>query len=395
MTAVGVFGLLLSLAALSFGFVQRTNRRLAIFALILIAHIGATMFYYYYSQVRSNDSYLYYADPYRFYGVRFELGTMSVLWVVQWLKSVAGGTYLDYFLLFHSIGFFGIVLVARTVEEISIQLNVEQPPLLYLLLFLPGMYFWTSAIGKDVPLFFACALVTWSMLDLRARSLAFAFGIALMFPIRPHIALIAVVALMGALMFDRRTGVGVRLVISVAALLALGQIAVTLRSTLEVDVSSASSIVDFVSSRQDSNSEIAVARSDNYANAAYPIRLFSLLYRPLFIDASGVFGLIASIQNLFMIFASYTLLRNWRIVAQLAKRTTFVRFVLFFAGLLLPLLALLYYNIGLGLRQREMATPALLALFVTVWLVAGIRRTQAAGVGTGSAKTTRGGFAPA
>lgn len=394
MTAVGGFGLLLSLVALSFGFVQRTNRRLAIFALILVAHIGATMFYYYYSQVRSNDSYLYYADPYSFYGVRFELGTMSVLWAVQWLKSVVGGTYLDYFLVFHSIGFFGLVLVARTIEEISIQLNVEQPPLLYLLLFLPGMYFWTSAIGKDVPLFFACAVATWSMLDLRARWLAFAFGIALMFPIRPHIALIAVVALMGALMFDRRTGVGVRLVISAAAVVALAQIALTLRSTLDVDVSSASSIVDFVSSRQESNADVAAAYSDNYANAAYPVRLFSLLFRPLFIDASGVFGLVASIQNLFMVFASYTLLRNWRVVAQLAKRTTFVRFALFFSGLLLSLLALLYYNIGLGLRQREMATPALLALFVTVWLVAKVRRTQSAGVGTGSAKTTGGGLAP-
>ena len=310
---------------------------------------------------------------------------MSVLYAVQWLKGIFGGSYLDYFFLFHSVGFFGVVLVARTIEEITLQLRCEQPPFLFLLLFLPGMYFWTSAIGKDVPLFLACALVTWAMLDPKGRWWAIAFGVALMVPVRPHIGLITMVALMGALMFDRTTGVGVRVVISLIAALALVQIALTLRSTLQVDVSSASSLVDFVSSKQENNADVGIGQVENYATAAYPLKLISLLFRPLFVDASGVGGLVASVQNLFMVYATYTFVRYWRIVVELAKRSIFIRFTLIYSTLLMLLLALLYYNVGLGLRQREMATPALLALFATTWLIARVRRTAMLGSERGAA----------
>lgn len=375
MTWVGAFGILICLTALFWAFAERNNRRVGIFFLILILHVAAAVIYYYYSQVRNNDSYQYYADPYKFYGERVQPGTTFVIWIVQSLRGMIGGTYLDYFLLFQAFGFFGITLVARTIEEICQELDVEQPALLFVILFLPGTVFWTSTVGKDAPLFLACALMVWSVMRVGERWYWFAVALLIMGSIRPHIALLAVGALAVTLLFDKRTKPMLKIALSLGAVGALAVLASTLQATLNVDVTSAESIANFVTTRQEIG-EVVYGGGD-LSSAPFAVKLFSLLFRPFFIDSSGIFGIIASVQNLFMIFAAWVLLRNWRILAALTRQTTIVRFSLLFMIMLFGLLALVYYNVGLGLRQREMATPALIVVFSVVYLVAKLRQQSA------------------
>ena len=102
-------------------------------------------------------------------------------------------------------------------------------------------------------------------------------------------------------------------------------------------------------------------------DSSYAVRLFSLLFRPLFFDANGLFALIASVENLFTLFLFGFMLWNWKKLWWLARRVFFLRFSLIFAVAIILLLTLVAFNVGIGSRQKSMAYPAIFAFFVSQW----------------------------
>ena len=367
MTLVGLLGPIIALLAWQMAFVERTRTRAAIFFLAFLTHIGTTILYYFWVQTTVADTILYYDDPYSFYGTGFGMGTRFVIYMVQYLKDILGGTYLDYFLLFQAFGFWGVVLMMRIFEEIHIELGTKQSPFTYLLFFLPSIHFWTSAIGKDAPLFLAASLAVWSAMQLRRRFIAFGLSILIMVLFRPYIALAALMALALSAFIDPRNSVGTKLVLLLAAFAAVVPVLGTVENTFRVDVTSAESVSDFFQYQ----SEISAQDEGGSAvvGASYPVRIFSLLFRPLFVDANGAFGLIASLENLFRMFILFQRLRNFGSVKKLVRSVFFVRFGSIFAVVLILLLGFVYYNVGLGLRQKVMFMPGLLTLFVAVLAV--------------------------
>ena len=367
MTLVGLLGPIIALLAWQMAFVERTRTRAAIFFLAFLTHIGTTILYYFWVQTTVADTILYYDDPYSFYGTGFGMGTRFVIYMVQYLKDILGGTYLDYFLLFQAFGFWGVVLMMRIFEEIHIELGTKQSPFTYLLFFLPSIHFWTSAIGKDAPLFLAASLAVWSAMQLRRRFIAFGLSILIMVLFRPYIALAALMALALSAFIDPRNSVGTKLVLLLAAFAAVVPVLGTVENTFRVDVTSAESVSDFFQYQ----SEISAQDEGGSAvvGASYPVRIFSLLFRPLFVDANGAFGLIASLENLFLMFILFQMLRNFGSVKKLVRSVFFVRFGSIFAVVLILLLGFVYYNVGLGLRQKVMFMPGLLTLFVAVLAV--------------------------
>ena len=365
MTILGVIGILLSFIGLFFASVRPSQPR-AIFAIFLILlHIGASFAYYGYVQSNPSDAFLYYYDALLMRNLDFELGTVFVVKFVHALKSVLGGTFLDYFLLFQVFGIWGVLLVFRTFQEIHDHLGQRPSQLSYAILLFPGLHFWTSALGKDGPIFFAVSLAVWAVIKLRSRIVAFVIAIGIMILIRPHVALVATIALAVAAFFDNRANRLAKTMLLLIALAGASYIALTVKSTFSVDVTSANSISDFFADQQ----QKAQAQSGGtmVRDASFAVRLFSLLFRPMFIDANGIFALVASVENLLTLILFGFLLWNWKELWWLARRVFFLRFALLFAITMLLLLTLVYYNVGLGSRQKAMIYPALFAFFVSQW----------------------------
>lgn len=376
MSFLGIIGVLLGILAVPFASRESTRTSFAVVSIACIAHVGATFVYYLYVQTAGGDSDLYYFDELRMHNEPFRLGTIFVVHFVQGLKGALGGTYLDYFLLFQGFGFWGIALLMRTFEELHHEFGERQDSVTYLLLFIPGLHFWTSAIGKDSLLFFGASLTTWAAVRLQRRQPAFMAGVVLMLMVRPHIAAVALLAVAVSLMFSRDTSRILRFLLVLAAgagtVLVLG----TMQSTYNIDVSNAESVSDFFARQE------VISRSASGGNTAvtgsFPFRLFSLMLRPLFLDAEGVFGMATSLENIAFVAIYLRLLWGMRIVGSLFRSVAFARYVITFAGLLIVLLTLVYYNVGLGLRQRTMFIPAVLCLFVMVRLVGKARAAAAA-----------------
>ena len=367
MTVVTLAAILLSVATVGLVCTRLTVSKLLLFGALLGAHIAACLFNYTYTLSHISDTSAYYYDPFYYWNQPWGLGTTFVTQVTHILRFGFGASYLDCFLFFQVFGLAGTALLARCFDDIEANVGVPERRGYWILLFLPSLHFWTVAIGKDAPLLFAISLCVWSMLNLRKRFVFFGLSILVMVLFRAHIALMAILSLGAATFFGSSASLGRKLGLSGAAFLGLLLVLGPVQDTIHADVTSASSVQDFLATQSQIGANFGGTTS--IGDAPFPVKLLSLLFRPLFFDAIGIPGLVASVENiLILLFFMYMVVR-WRDVLFLARRVLFIRFVLVFAAMVLLSLALIYYNVGLGLRQRVMSYPMLFSLLVAVWSI--------------------------
>jgi hypothetical protein len=240
--------------------------------------------------------------------------------------------------------------------------GVKQSQWAWVILALPSLHFWTSAVGKDAPIFLACSLAMWCVLRLRSRILGFCLAIVLMMLVRPHIALISVASVALAAALGKGLGGLAKVALVVAALVGLVITAASVEQSFGVSVSNPESLSRFFEQQQGKAGEFTGGTN---VDAIFPIRLFSLLFRPFFIDTNGLMGLIASAENLLAFALFFYFVRHRGQVVRLARGEFFAGYAFLFSLVTILLLALVYYNVGLGLRQRVMTYPTLFALFLT------------------------------
>jgi hypothetical protein len=83
----------------------------------------------------------------------------------------------------------------------------------------------------------------------------------------------------------------------------------------------------------------------------YPLKIFTFLFRPLFFDANGILGIVASLENLFLLLFFIKIIRNkplkgFKYSSYLVKASGF----LFLMGALS--FSLILGNLGIMLRQK-------------------------------------------
>jgi hypothetical protein len=362
---VGLAGAVISVGALPVSSVKGTSGRTFLALGLLVLHLVACVAYYVYVQSNPADANAYYFDKLHYSSAPFALGTVFVGKITQVLRTNLGGSFLECFIFFQAIGFWGIMILMRTFQEIQFKMRVSETTLPYYLLFIPGIQFWTVAIGKDAPLFFAVSLCVWCLLELRKRLILFAVSLLVMVAFRAHIALIVMTSLAAAAFLHSKISFGRKAGLLGVALIGVALLASTVSATLNVDVTDTSSLENFLQEREDIAARIG--GQTTIGDVSIPIRFLSLLYRPFFVDAGNWLGTIASFENVGSLLLTIYLVKNWRSVVFLTRRVFFARFCLILSIVLITLLALVYYNIGLGLRQRTMVLPALLSLFVALW----------------------------
>lgn len=365
MTPVSIAAFLISLAAISLVWTRVTIERLLLSLLLMFAHLAASVYYYNYSFTAAADTTAYYFDTLNWGAGSWELGTVFVIKICRVLKTSLGASYLDCFLLFQTFGFAGLMILARLFTEIEEKLKVPGHRGYWALLFLPSVNYWTAAIGKDAPLFFAISLCLWAAMNLKPRIVYFCASLLVMVAFRAHIALMAVTALAAAAVFGSTISFGRKIVIAGVGIAAIGITAIAVQSSIGVNATSVSSMSDFFDKQTSVYSTISGTTS--LGSASFPEKVISLLFRPLFFDAHGILGIIASVENAGAILVFLYAVVHWRDLVHLFREVLFVRFILVFAFVLLFLMSLLYYNVGLGLRQRVMAYPMIYCALVALW----------------------------
>ena len=297
--------------------------------------------------------------------VWFGFGTRGVRFLTSLLSQGLSFSYGISFLFFNILGFIGLLAFASALQTVTRESSRKVRVMSLFFLFLPGLSFWSSAIGKDALTFMAAGLVSWAVLDIGRRMPAIVLGAVLFLLPRPHIAGIFLISFSLALLVSSRMGILKKLALLVVVLpLSIFGAQFGLSYAGLGDASGFADVNEYVEARQGHN--LGGGSSVDIAGMSVPMRLFTYMFRPLIFDANGILGLVVSFENMMLLLLLVaTVFRKKRTKSALG-RFAFV-FYLIFAMTSWFILANTTANLGIAIRQKMMFLPMLTVLLFSFW----------------------------
>lgn len=361
MTIAGVFALLLTLLAVVL-LARRRPEVLGYYALLGGTHVAATFVAWRISLADPADALNYYNQA--SYPSPFGISSSFIIFLTRQLRELFGASYLDAFLLFQLPGLIGIILLHQAATRLAQDEFGVRVGVLALLLFMPGLHFWTTAIGKDGLAILAYGMIALSLSRERFHWGLLGAGVLLYFLIRPHVGFVVMLAMMLAFLpvFGRSRGAAT--LIGMVCLVMVALLMPFVIQLIGLEAQGLSQIGSFVETRQGYNQ--SGGSSIDLGAQAPPVRVFTFLFRPLFFDTSGALGLLVSVENLFLLGIVGFLIWHLGRVMALMRLSEVLRFHAFFALIMTVVLSQILGNLGLAVRQKMMVIPAIFLIFTAL-----------------------------
>ncbi|WP_319782066.1 hypothetical protein [Oceanisphaera sp. IT1-181] len=313
---------------------------------------GGDALSYYYESLQNN--------------IDFEWGTRGVEILTSFFTQGVGLSYLGTFLAFQIFGFIGLLAFDAALREVTRNKSRQIRQLATLIVFLPSISFWSSAIGKDSLSFMAMGLALWAALNFKRRVLLMIVAVLVMLFVRPHMAGMMVIGLSGSFVFQRRVSLGQRLffgAVALAATVVLVPLGLNYSGVGE-DASSAE-VMAYIEGRQGENQD--GGSSLDIAGMSLPVQLFTYLFRPLPFEAHSLFAMLGSIDNVILLFLFVVGIRSAvkkRLPADLAEHNRI--FLWIYCLLAWAILGMTTANLGIAMRQKWMFAPMLIFLLISL-----------------------------
>jgi len=331
----------------------------------VVLYLWHTCFCLYYARFALNNT----ADARGYYtrsiqsDFSFSLGTGAIDNFTAIFTQLFGFSYLGAFLLYNIIGAIGLVAILAAMREALSGKGRWVRFFALLVVFLPGASFWSVAIGKDAPALLGVGLLSWAALNIRKRWMALLLGIFSVVLVRPHIVAVILVGLaLATLMVGKLRPLNKIVVVFVIAVPAVFAFRFAMASIGLGDFGAFSSVDEFIDYRQSVNMD--GGSSIDISSMVLPVQMFFYAFGPLFFGASGLMGLVASVENAFLLFLVAMSAKN--VLRKKSSLPPFAKWFFLFYGLSLwVVFALTTANLGIALRQKWMFMPMLLLFFLS------------------------------
>ena len=326
--------------------------------ILFAVHFALTVTYILFAFATRSDSFSYYdrASHAENWLEMLVYGTSFIDFLAWPFVKLLSMSYVSVMILFSYFGYIAVVLFYLALNE-----NVKLKPVWYnltpteLVFLLPNLHFWSSSLGKGSVILLGLGLFIFglSRFNRRSRAILIISGSLLTLMIRPHIFLTLVTSVMIGI-FITRSGIKPYikwLIFSIAVILFLylSQDVMKFTNTDSLDVLSSNTISHRAEELSKSKSGIDIS---NYNLA---MKMFTFWFRPLFIDATGIMGLIVSIENLFYLFFFAVIIKsaiqNW------SDWNGWFRISVFIFILGSFILAQVTGNLGIAIRQKAQFMP--------------------------------------
>ncbi|MEQ9393712.1 hypothetical protein [Haliea sp.] len=317
------------------------------------------------------DSLFYYSESISGELKSFRLGTVAVIYFTHFFSDFVGLSILGVFLVNNIIGFIGLLGFAGALKKATVAKSSQLRLLALVIILLPSVSFWSSAIGKDSIAFMAAGLALWAALDLRRRVGLMIFAVLSMFFVRAHMAAMMVIALSATFIIDANISMLKRFFFGMASLSVatlLIPFALEYAGVGDVD---ADGLISYVEARQGYNQE--GGGGVDIAPMSLPVQLFTYMFRPLVFEARSVFHLGAAVDNLVLaiLFMVGGLVVCKRRKSRMDDARVFLWVYALFAWIVL---AMTTANLGIAMRQKWMFAPMLIYLMISVMGQSGSNR---------------------
>ena len=227
--------------------------------------------------------------------------------------------------------------------------------LLTLILFLPNMHFWTASLGKGSLIFFGLMMFTYAIVNPKNRIFLLLFSSFIIFYIRPHVFFfVALGTVLGYMSGKEKIPLWQKLMVFVVM---VGAVVLLQDQILAVAglQGSENLVEDFESFSEDRSESLSQGAGSGVDMSSYPLplKLFTFWFRPLFVDAPNILGLIVSFENLLYLMLFLKIV-NKDFIKFLRKSPSLVKmsFVIFFATSFA--MTFIMSNLGIIMRQKSM-----------------------------------------
>jgi hypothetical protein len=329
------------------------------FDILFGVHLFFGLVYLLYAYATRSDAGEYYrlTVQTKSWGLLFQPGTIFIRFLCYPFSNILGLSYEAVMFIFTFLGFQGILLFYLAARENIPKASVffGGMTLLEFLFLLPNCHFWSASLGKGSVMIFAIGLTFYGLSRFNTRLKHLIIGAVLVYMVRSHMLLAIIVGIGSSLFFSIS---GIKWYFRYP-LVILSFLAVFLISDNVLENTGAESLNIFDSKKIEHRAkELGKGNSGlDLANYNQGFKLFTFLYRPLFVDAPGIMGIISSFENVFILFLTIQFLINFPLFW---TGSTGFHKIAFFVFLLSAIsLAQISGNLGLAIRQKSQIFPLL------------------------------------
>ena len=296
-------------------------------------------------------------------------GTGSVRYVSGLVHVVTFDDEFATFVIFALAGYIGLLFFVRAfVRGLP---AVDPGRYVALLMCWPSLAYWPASTGKEALMIFGLGLAAYGLARLLCghwqASILLGAGVVTCALVRPHVALIVVIAGLGAAVMNSRgeiTGGVLTRFVLLGGLVGVGVLSSGAVEQLfdiqDLNISTVDAALDLANSRSSQGgSSFTAARIDSVADV--PWGVVTVVMRPLPHEAATFVGFVAAAEGL--VLGVLLLGAVPRFVAELRtlRSEAYVAYAIVFVGIFTYLFSALG-NFGILTRQRTMVTPLLLVV---------------------------------
>jgi len=183
-----IFLLCLLFFALTLIYLFRKQGNGKILIYLLLYHTFMSLVYYFFQPWPPLDTAFYYSNALNSASMSslMEVGGNYVSLMLYPLVKYLHISFFSGFMLFNFIGFLGLMFFYMALKGL-INGHIKATKFLNIVIFLPGISFWTAPICKESPIFLGIMLVLYSLITINKRVHYFLLGSAPILLIRPYI----------------------------------------------------------------------------------------------------------------------------------------------------------------------------------------------------------------
>ncbi len=317
------------------------------------------------------------APSYRRFDFSYDVGPFSG---TGFLRSVTGVLYAatgpskpGAYMFFGWFAFIGAILLWRAFMRAVPEGDARRYA--FLVLFLPSMIYWPSALGKDAWSVFSIGLISYGLARVMSKGAFLGFPIAALGLLsvgllRPHVALIAFIGMVLAAGLGKSRNPSARTpfirILVFGILFAVGTILIGQTSQFfgvsgltQETVNQTLQDAEGRTLKEAGSTFTPVSVADNPVN--FPLAVATILYRPFLFEVKNVQSFLSASEGMFLMWLTW---RSRRRLRNLWNQMRYSPYVAYSFGILLAFTYAFsaFSNFGILARQRVQVMPFFLVL---------------------------------
>jgi len=291
----------------------------------------------------------------------FRPGTPAILYLVNVVNAL-DLSIVGVFLCFNIFGFIGLIAFYSALITVTKHSSRNLRYLALAMVFLPSVSFWSSGLGKDAISFMATGLALYAALNFNKRIVLMMVAVALMLFVRPHIAGTMVIAIIASIVFKKDLTLMARTLVGAIGLVTAGVMIPFALNYAGVE-EDASNLGRYIEKRQGYNQK--GGGGVDISSMSLPMQMFTYLVRPLPFEARSIPQLLASLDNILILYLLFVGMRT-RLKVKNLQLTGNRVFMWWYVGISWVILSMTTANLGISVRQKWMFTPILIFLLISI-----------------------------